>query len=231
MSEASPAPETPEHKIIVASDLDQAAELALLNEVSTTTYIPRIEQVQSNSRIRRSMKCEEGEFIHNGNTNFGKEFVAVPAAWRPKAIMFDGDGNMVCESYDPASEVYKTIKMKEAGPKNPKERPGTGGEVLVWCPQYQMWGILPLLKTARRGLKPMYGLIQAKKAALVVAFFVDKANPWWTPNINEYRGELKPTDRPTDASLIQAMALFRSPTSAPAEAEAVDPATTTDRPR
>lgn len=231
MSESQTPGAEPEHKIIVASELTPEQELALLNEVSTTTYIPRIEQVQPQSRIKRSMpSVKDGEFIHNGNTNFGSEFVAVPCAWRPKAIMFDGQGNMVSESYDPASETYKSIKSKEAGPKNPKERPGTGGEVLVYCPQYQMWGILPLLKTARRGLKPMYALIQAKKPALITAFFVDKNNQWWTPIVNEYRGELKPEQKPSADSIAQAMALFRSPTSA-AESAEVAATDGTERPR
>ena len=232
MSESQPLATRPEGGIVVSSDLTPEQQLALINELSEGNYVPRIELVQSNSAARHAKLADDGEYLHNGTTKFGQQFVCVPVAWRPHAIMFDDEQNVVAESFDPSSEVFKSIKAKEAGPKRAGERPGSGTDFLVWVPDHMVYGIFPLMKTARRHVKPMFQLHMLKKAALIGSAPVTaKGNTWYSPVVQEYRGTVDPAKNPSQELTEKATRLFRLG-SQTQEAEAAAPADgSTERPR
>lgn len=221
--------EQQQNPIVVGSDMAQDAAMKLINEMSEGNYVPRIDLVQANSGARRTGIGTDGEFVHNGNTNLGKSFTCVFVDWRAHAIMFDDEGNVIAESFDPASEIFKTIKMKEAGPKTKNERPGSGADFLVWLPDHGMYGILPLLKTARRHIKPAYTLLLTKRPAVITSQLVEaRGNAWFSPNIAEFKGALDPAKAPMPELTVRATTLFKASIIQP---EATAAAPTTDRPR
>lgn len=218
---SDPTPPSGSPLAIVGSDMPADAALKLINEMSEGNYVPRIDLLQANSAGRRGGVGVDGEFVHNGTTNFGKTFVAVFCDWRPHAIMFDADGNVIAESFDPASEVFKAIKAKESGPKNPKERPGSGADFLAWCPNNGVYGILPLMKTARRHIQPAYQLLLAKKPAVVTSSLVEaRGNAWYSPSIGEFRGTLDPAKAPLPELTVKATSLFKAGAQPQQEQEA-----------
>ena len=216
--------------VVVGSALDADAALKLVNEMSEGNYVPRIDLLQAGSGARRSGLGNDGEFLHNGSTNLGKTFVGIFADWRPHAIMFDEDGNVIAESFDPASETFKQIKAKEAGPKVKGERPGSGADFMVWVPEHGVFGILPLLKTARRHIKPAYTLLLQKKAAVITSQLVEaRGYAWFSPNITAFQGTIDPTKGPLPELVTKSTTLFRAGGAQSTSSEAA-PATS-DRPR
>lgn len=215
-------PQTPQETgLTLGSDLTQEQQLALLNQLSEGNFVPRVELLQANSAARRAGIGTDGEYVHNGTTNLGKQFVAVFTEWRPHAIMFDDDQNMIAESFDPASETFKSIKAKEQGPKVPNERPGTGADFLVWIPEAQVFGIFPLMKTARRHIKPAYTLLMGRKPAVISSSLVEaRGNAWYSPVIQEYRGTIDPTKGPTPDLTEKAVRMFRQVASTAGGTEA-----------
>ncbi len=222
----------PNDLVVVGSQLDAEAAMKLVNEMSEGNYVPRIDLFQANSAGRRTGVGQDGEFVHNGTTNFGKTFVGVFSDWRPHAIMFDKEGNVLAESFNPAEETFKMIKMKEAGPKNDAERPGSGADFLVWVPEHQVFGILGLLKTARRHIKPAYTLFMTKKPAVITSTLVEaRGNAWFSPNITAYQATLDPTKGPSPELVAKATMLFRAGSAAPEPAEKAPETGTAERPR
>jgi hypothetical protein len=217
--------------VVVGSQLDAEAALKLVNEMSEGNYVPRIDLLQAGSGARRSGVGNDGEFVHNGSTNLGKTFVGIFADWRAHAIMFDEDGNVIAESFDPASETFKSIKAKEAGPKIKGERPGSGADFLVWVPEHGVFGILPLLKTARRHIKPAYTLLLQKKAAVITSQLVEaRGYAWMSPNISAFQGTIDAAKGPMPELTEKATRLFRSG-GGTAEAEAAPKTEGDARPR
>jgi len=229
MTEETPKP-TVGDLVVVGSQLDADAAMKLVNEMSEGNYVPRIDLLQAGSGARRSGLGQDGEFLHNGSTNIGKTFTGVFCDWRAHAIMFDEDGNVIAESFDPASEVFKTIKAKEAGPKMKGERPGSGADFLTWLPEHGVFGILPLLKTARRHIKPAYTLLLQKKPAIVSSTLVEaRGYAWYSPNISAFQGTIDPNKGPLPELTAKSTNLFRAG-GAQATNETAAPATS-DRPR
>jgi hypothetical protein len=210
--------------VVTGSQLDADSAMKLVNEMSEGNYVPRIDLLQAGSAARRSGVGNDGEFVHNGSTNLSKQFVGVFADWRPHAIMFDEDGNVIAESFDPASEVFKSIKAKEAGPKVKGERPGSGADFLTWIPEHGVFGILPLLKTARRHIKPAYTLLMQKKPAVITSQLVEaRGYAWMSPNISAFQGSIDAQKGPLPELTEKATRLFRSGGQVePAEAAPAD---------
>lgn len=209
------------NEIIAGSDLPQDKALALINEMSKGNYVPRIDLVQANSAARTSGIANDGEYVFNGTQKLGKSFVAIVVDWRPHAIMFDDNQNLVAESFDPASETFKSIKSKESGPKTKNERPGSGAQFLVWVPSIQCYGILPLMKTARRHIQPLYTLYMNKKPAAVSSSPVSAGgNTWQSPVIQEFTGTIDPSQRPSDELTAEATRMFKLITTAAEPKEA-----------
>lgn len=210
--------------VVAGSDLPQDKVLVLINEMSKGNYIPRIDLVQANSAARTSGIAADGEYVFNGTQKLGKTFTAVVVDWRPHAIMFDDNQNLVAESFDPASETFKSIKIKEAGPKTKNERPGSGAQFLVWLPEIQCYAIFPLMKTARRHIQPLYTLYMNKKPAAISSSSVTAGgNTWQSPLVQEFTGSIDPSKRPSDELTAEATRMFKLITSAePKEAAPAD---------
>lgn len=214
--------EKPSEMIVAGSDLPADKALAMISDMSKGNYVPRVDLLQSNSAARQQGIGNDGDFVFNGTQNLGKQFTCIVLDWRPHAIMFDDQQNLVAESFDPASETYKNIVAKERGPKTKNERPGSGAEFLVWLPDFGTCAIVPLMKTARRHIQPLYTLYTAKKPATISASAVTSGgNTWQSPVIQEFKGTLDATKAPLPEVVAEAVRMFKNTT--PAEAKEAAP--------
>ena len=175
-------------------DGQYADETALATLSGGRRFLPYI-QLQGSS----STPCKEGKFpighfsLAKGKelTDLGDKFLAVPLAWRSRAMRF-GDG--MTSSYDVKSEAFLEIKKLADS--------GGGGyaygmEFLLYLPDYQLLCLYLFGNESARNESPnMLAILKKQKAAnayivtKIHSELVGKKYRWHVPVVTETDNQL-----------------------------------------
>lgn len=201
------------NEIVHSGDLSPEAAQKLVADLAANDWLPRITLNQPLSDAVEAKLGEVGDFMFGQDTNMGKNYVAIPVAFRPHALLLDNQRNVLAESFDPESDTFKEIQAIAAGPKDDKKRPAVGIDFLEYVVGYG-FGIYFYAKTARSAAKPVFAAQQANRAFLQGSKKVEKGGyRWWVPTINNYEGQLAANDRPTDDEIATALLKFQTTSS------------------
>lgn len=198
-----------ENEIVTAGSLSEEEQQALLAEVTQPLkYVPRLDLMQAQSKAVDDGLAMPGEFVYNGDQNYGGEVVVQLLDFRAHAVMFDGSGNVIMESFDPSDDTFKTIRQKTAGPKIENERPGIGADFLFWNPSRRIFGIVPLLKSAARLIPTANTVMRRRVPSVLYSKKVEKSgNRWYVPLLRDFSGEVGAP--PTPDEVTAAVQLFK----------------------
>lgn len=109
-------------------------------DIASSGYLPRLQLVTSNSTVAKEGKFPINHYAVVDNSVYhdvGSEVNVFVLSWRPKALDLSNDNIVV--SYDPTSELYKTIKE---GSREKDSQKMFGPEYLVYIPSSDKFATL-----------------------------------------------------------------------------------------
>jgi hypothetical protein len=184
---------------------------AMPPEMTVLTAPDRIERLtlaQGQMQAILDRKASPGDWLHGIDAeNLGPTLEAWVAAWRPHAIRVEDD-EVVEESFDPESEVFRAIVRDSAGERIEGVRNAYGPEFLLWLVKQGTWGLFTFSGTARQRGKLVFRRMGAG-VALCSETRKSRKHSWLVPTVADVD-----VSAPNDRERELAVQVFLAPVEA-----------------